>query len=363
VDFEKRIVEIYQTCRHPDEIKASFDALQSEMSDTIDGTMKETRQKLLENFDAEVAEKLNVYEKESLEFLNKYESLLWNLTRHELGSRAAFQNDSLSFAYNNERYFLKPIGTGHAGVDCETAHHYRLQHELAQSLVGVARDRELPEARVQFDYSGSGKNISILEPLIGQHGVLTVSKFTVQALETEDYLLFAGMTDGGQELDQDQCRRLFDLPGKAIPLTTEGTENSEEKSRVHSCESVVQKLKKRVLSEISERNAEFFDEEMEKLDKWADDVKKGLEIQLKQLDVDIKTFKAEARKMADLQRKVAAQRKVKEMEKKRSELRRNLFDEQDQIDQRKEDLLETIEAKMSQSVEESDVMQIEWKLK
>ncbi len=67
--------------------------------------------------------------------------------------------------------------------------------------------------------------------------------------------------------------------------------------------------------------------------------------------------------MADLQRKVAAQRKVKEIEKKRSKLRRNLFDEQDQIDLRKDDLLGTIVAEMSQSVEEENVMQIGWEIK
>ena len=49
-------------------------------------------------------------------------------------------------------------------------------------------------------------------------------------------------------------------------------------------------------------------------------------------------------------------------EKYRSKLRRNLFDEQDQIDQRKDDLLEIIEAKMLPTVEEVEVMRIEWGL-
>ena len=215
--------------------------------------------------------------------------------------------------------------------------------------------------------------------------MLEIHKLSVQALESEDYLLFAGITDEGEELDQDQCRRLFDLPGEVKPrmdanerklesrtgfqpvydgevVGREGTQGTQKKIRVDSCSSVVKKLKKEVLVEIPERNANFFDEEMEKLDKWADDVKKGLEIRLKQLDVEIKTLKAEARKMADLQRKVAAQRKIKEMEKKRSKLRRNLFDEQDQIDHRKDDLLGTIEAKMSQKTSEEKVMRVQWEI-
>ena len=351
VDFEKRIIEIYQTCRHPDEIKASFDTLQAEMGATIDGTMRKTRQKLLENFDAEVAEKLNIYEKASLTFLNKYESLLWNLTHHVLFNEAEFDDEQLRFSLAGDNYCLKP-GNNQNEEHC---HHYRLQHPLAQRLVEQAKARKLPPATIHFDYRNSGKNLAILEPLIGQKGVLTIRKLSVQAFETEDYLLFAGITDNNQELDQEQCRRLFDLPG--VVVSESAPQNSTD------LEILLTRRKQDVLREISARNAEFFDEEMEKLDKWADDVKHGLEIQLKQLDVEIKTLKAEARKLADLQNKVTAQRRIKNLEKRRSELRRNLFDEQDKIDQRKDDLLATIEKKMAQKTSTETIFKIDWELK
>ncbi len=60
VDFEKRIAGIYQRCRTPQEIKASFDQLQLELGAEINDAMTNTRQKLLENFDAEVHDKLRV---------------------------------------------------------------------------------------------------------------------------------------------------------------------------------------------------------------------------------------------------------------------------------------------------------------
>jgi hypothetical protein len=56
VDFEKRIVSIYQNCRTEDEIEAEFEALRAEMDTQISATMDDTRRKLLENFDAEVHE-------------------------------------------------------------------------------------------------------------------------------------------------------------------------------------------------------------------------------------------------------------------------------------------------------------------
>ena len=57
IEFEKRINEIYQNCRRPEEIRQAFDALQKELESQIDERMQATRQKLLENFDEEVHEK------------------------------------------------------------------------------------------------------------------------------------------------------------------------------------------------------------------------------------------------------------------------------------------------------------------
>ncbi len=47
VDFEKRIATIYQTCRTQVQIRESFDQLQTELSEKIDVSLKDTRTKLL----------------------------------------------------------------------------------------------------------------------------------------------------------------------------------------------------------------------------------------------------------------------------------------------------------------------------
>lgn len=58
VNFEKRIVQIYQHCRTPKEIQSLFDQLQKELEEQIEDRMKDARNNLLENFDEEVHEKL-----------------------------------------------------------------------------------------------------------------------------------------------------------------------------------------------------------------------------------------------------------------------------------------------------------------
>ena len=90
IDFEKRIVDIYQNCRTPDAIEAEFKQLRKELDSQISTAMQRTRKQLLENFDAEVHDKLRVNLKESQQYLDKYSTLLWELTRFGLQNHADF---------------------------------------------------------------------------------------------------------------------------------------------------------------------------------------------------------------------------------------------------------------------------------
>jgi len=60
--------------------------------------------------------------------------------------------------------------------------------------------------------------------------------------------------------------------------------------------------------------------------------------------------------------KVSAQREIKDMEKKRSELRRNLFLAQDEVDKRKEKIIENIEARLQQKIETKELFTFRWRL-
>jgi hypothetical protein len=109
-------------------------------------------------------------------------------------------------------------------------------------------DKELPTAELCFDYSGSGRRITILEPLIGKTGILTANRLTIKALEAEDYIVLAAVTDDGYELDAEQARRLFSLTASV----SQGCAISAV-----DVEGVYNRLKNTILNDISERNAIF----------------------------------------------------------------------------------------------------------
>jgi hypothetical protein len=59
---------------------------------------------------------------------------------------------------------------------------------------------------------------------------------------------------------------------------------------------------------------------------------------------------------------VKAQREIKEMEKKRNALRQNLFQAQDEVDVKKEKLIDEIEARLQQKLERNELFLIRWKI-
>ena len=117
-----------------------------------------------------------------------------------------------------------------------------------------------------------------------------------------------------------------------------------------------------IIEESSLRNQNFFDDEMDKLDTWADDMKLSLDREIRDLDVEIRLRKGEAKKMTKLQDKIAAQRLVRELESKRKEKRQSLYEAQDAVDQKKEDLINRVEAMLNQKTEQNQLFTFKWTL-
>jgi superfamily II DNA or RNA helicase len=356
VDFEKRIADIYQRCRQPDEIGKAFDELQQELSFEIDQAMVQTRQKLLENFDDEVREKLKVRAADSKELLNRYERLLVQLTRHELVEDAEFTGETsfrLTRLPHGAATDKVPLGVYELPRRSDNAHAYRVGHPLAELLIERATGRDLAPAAVLFDYTNYVGKVAILEPFVGMAGSLSLSLFTVEALEqTEDYLVFAGVTDDGQMLDQDQAKRLMSLPGRVVSLA----------ATVENLERSTQAEVNRLQQHVAERNAKFFEEEAKKLDSWAEDLKVVLEREIKEMDRQIKEAKRSATAAVDLQAKLEGQKQVKALEQQRNQKRRSLFDAQDDIDQKRDELIAQIEGQLEQTSSLQSLFEIRWSL-
>lgn len=358
VDFEKRISAIYQQCRQTEEIKMAFDQLQLELSIEINEAMSQTRQKLLENFDDEVREKLKIRDEDAKVYLDRFEQLLMRLTQHELNDSAEFPDVS-SFRLRSKPAWADgravPLGLYELPRRSGEAHLYRLSHPLGEAIVERAKARELAVAELIFDYSNHSGKVSALEPLKGKTGWLTAAMVTIEALDqAEDHLLLSGLSDAGEPLSDDAALRLLTLAGRVGP---EATPNVDTLDRLNGDLRFRQQGIQRL---ISERNARFFEAEADKLDGWADDLKVGLEREIKEIDRQIKEARRAATTALTLEEKLVGQKQIKSLEALRNQKRRSLFDAQDEIDKQRADLIAQIEGKLEQKIDVVPLFTIRW---
>ena len=361
VDFEKRISQIYNECRTTDEIEAAFDALQEELKSQISEKMLKARTTLLENFDESVQEKLKINLAMSLSNLDVFEKRLWMLTQYALRDTATFEDDKYQFElrdglYSGVYYMSTDRDSKSESGQPNNAQPYRIGHRLAQDIVSKYKDVQLPYMMIEFDYSGTQGKTALLETLVGKSGWMRVERVSIDSFEQEDQILLACYTDDGVEVYPEIAERMLMLSARAI------SQIDVDEGTVENTCTRIEQMKLDILEESALRNQVFFEEEMEKLDSWADDMKVSLEREITDLDAEIKLRKSEAKKMARLNEKVVAQRVIKDLEKKRAEKRQNLYEAQDDVDAKKENLLSSVEKMLEQKIEQEELFTIRWRV-
>jgi Helicase conserved C-terminal domain len=364
VDFERRIAEIYQTCRQPAAIHTAFEQLQLDMAGEISDAMLKARKSLLENFDEDVQERLRLRSQDAKASLGKLERLLMRFTSGALNGHAEFTDDETSFVLKAKPSFLANMA-GQAELDAgryelprrsEDAHIYRLGHPLAQALLQHAKQQSLPSSKIVLDYAAYGTKVSVVEPLRGQHGWLEVQSLQIRSLgAVEEHLLVAAVDTNGNAFDEQVTERLLNLPcASNVQVDTTSTEHRLP------LEAEIERQKILIVADLETRNLGAFTQETEKLDAWADDLKFGLEQEA--IDSEIKQVRRTAANAPTLEEKLTHQKRQRELEGKRSKLRRELFERQDEVDSQRNDLIRKLEVQLQQTVEKCTLFTFEWEL-
>ena len=355
VDFERRISRIYQSCRTEAEIESAFLSLREEMDEQIAETMDNTRQKLLEHFDAEVHDRLKINMEQASAYLDRYATLLWALTKHEIGSSARFDDDHHTFtlikpidsvAAPTGGYFLRKEGL--------EGHRYRLGHPLAKHVLETAANRSLHGAHITMDYNNWPAKAAAMEPLLGTSGTAQVHKLSVRGSDDQDHIIIAARTEFGEILPEAAARRLFDLPVRDVKETpfTSPPELTE----------VIRSAEASILQDVQQRKSDWMIEESKKLEGWADDLVAAAEKELVDAKNRERDLKREMRKSNDPKRQHEIQTEIQTIERSKRRLRQNIFEVEDEIYAKRDAMIADIEARLEQTVERTSLFEIKWSI-
>ena len=365
--------------------------------------MLQARQSLLENFDEQVQERLKVAQADATQALDRMERLLMRLTRGMLADHAEFDAAGNGFTLHSRppvadegaHAALAPAAsvgyTTHDPIPLgryelprvrEDAHVYRLQHPLAQSLLAAAKRNPLVPAKLDLDYAAYGAKVSVIEALRGASGICAVQRIQVTALGTSEEFLLLATTAGPNVLDAEVADRLLAIPGAFTPLArlaevapARGAPASSGQAAQVGLDFAAAYLpmpqllaeelsrqRSTVIASLEARNLKFFSNETEKLDAWADDQRAGLEQQINELQRRIKETRTKGKGAATLAEKLGAQREQRDLEALRDKRRRELFVRQDEIQAKRDALIDELESQLTQSVDEVTLLLCEWRL-
>lgn len=353
VEFEKRIVTIYQNCRSTDEIETEFERLRAEMDENINAAMEDTRRKLLENFDAEVHDRLKFNLDKSREYIGRYERILWAVTQHELRQHANFDDEYLTFTLKRAPDGLD-VPTGGYGIAKNglSEHRYRLGHPLAQHVIARARERNLNGADLVFDYSGWPAKAVNIEPLVGQSGILAARCLSFSGFDEQDHILLAAKTDDGRDIDPDIVRRLFEMPCRQAD-----GEIGHDRALL---DPILAQREQDVIEALKRQNAQWFSEESRKLEKWAEDKVFAAEKELQDAKARILELKREARSAESPEQQHRIQTQIQELEKSKRRLRQRIFEVEDEIIEERDQMIADLEARLQQDISKQELFTVRW---
>lgn len=357
VDFEKRIFDIYQQCRTVEEIEAAFNQLQKELDDKIKNRINDTRRILIENFDEDVHARLKVNLDGARERLDNIGRMFWKLTKFILSDMADFNDNLLTFYLKNSPVREARSGTYHmiskSRENISGAYLYRLSHPLGEHVVESGKNCKSSKNIVKFDISNHPARISVIEALKGQSGWLLLNRLKIHSFDETEYLLFSGFDDNGISLDQETCEKLFHCNG-----TVEKQSMPEDIPERLFLES--DRHAKATINRALEENSKHFNEARERLEKWADDMVIAAEKELKDTKAQIKTLNRQARQAENLELQHKIQERIKQLEKKKRRQRQQIFDIEDEIMEKRDNLIDALEKRLEQKTMVNELFTIKW---
>jgi hypothetical protein len=377
VDFEKRILSIYQECRTSEEIDEAFSKLRSEMDEEIQRRMHDTQKLLLENFDEDVHERLKMQLQDAKAHLDRFSKRFWDLSTYILKDSADFEPKNLTFLLSNPPLpsvkkgiyhlisKLKPTLPEQAGEPQVKesdagfgSYLYRLSHPLGEYVTDTGKKLRVSNAHLLFKYSDYEGKISQFEVLKGKKGILSLNALNIQSFEEEEYLLFSGFTSEGETLDQEILEKLFNLQAEIQSFD----ETILKNSYLERLKETTKRHVEATISKSLEENNKHFQLAREKLERWADDLILASEKALKDTKEKIKTEKREARLATALEAQHEIQLRIKQLERKLRKQRQEIFDVEDDIAEKRDQMIDQLEERMSQSSDIRELFVVSWEI-
>ena len=222
---------------------------------------------------------------------------------------------------------------------------------LTQSI-----ETPLSDAFIKFDYSNSGRSFSDIAARPNLRGVLIVDKLIHRGIEDEEHLIISACSEDGIALDDETVGRIMELPATLADSTPIDVASMTARRQVGF---------EAIKDDIEKRNMDNYMEQCDKIDMYTEELKEGLERELKSINRLINEKKKETRTLqgvATLEEMLKHQDEIRRLENERKTKRRDLCLREDELDRQREVLQNDIRKRLDGEIETETIMAISFEV-
>ncbi len=269
LDFQKKILEIYQSCSTPEEYEKAFVELQESLKDIISQTALQYRNLLLENTDQSVIALFKKIKVETGQVISDFDKDLLSICKLTLGNKLKFTGHE--FIYTIDGYEF-PVAFKELRDDEEgkISRAHKDHPVISKIIDDNLKLQTNPIPSLVFKLSKHVSKISRLSDAKGKNGFIFLWKLKIIGVETEEILVPLVFIE--------KIKGKFDILDIAVANELLGVE-SESISTVFDNSLISKELlletwkkwKKPVIEKYQKRNERLFDREIERISRYYND--------------------------------------------------------------------------------------------
>lgn len=351
-NFEKEIFNIYASCRTPDEINKAFDELQEKFKVDISKEMKKTREILIDNFDEDLQRIFDAIMEDASIKLKEIEYDFLKLCRFVFSDYAVFNEKG--FNLNNEVFGVTPGSYVIADINKNNVN-LRLDDNIGKMIIEFCMKAKI-ENNIAFDISNYPYKIREIEKLKGKRGKLILGKVIIESFEKEEHLVLTALTNDGIFIDKETCEKLFrvsafEVPQLSItdPICIENLNNY--KTQVEA-----------IINESIDRNNKILQEEIEKIDAWANDKISGIQLRVELLREQRKQLQKEADYCVNALEKIKLESEISKISKTIKKLWLELAESEDEVEEKRKEIVSKLKAESMKKTSDIIIFEVNFEV-
>lgn len=353
IDFEKRILTIYQSCKTPEEIDNAFDTLQKSLKGKITDDILKLRSYLTE-FDDSVKDLFIRKKTDTENALAELDNDLLRLCCLALGNdiKKTDIEGIYKLSGNGKEQLLafRCLKEDEIGKISRSHKDHPIIKEIINNSLALETN---PIPTVTFNYSEGSRKISQIEPFLNKEGYIFLFKLNLKGIEKEEILAPLGF------IKDKNTHNPIDLPATnyilSLNISQGGATDSGTLALPFSREELLSHWniwKTQALEIYHKKNERLYDREIDRINRYYQDYALKVEDKINKLEKELGELNRKRDNSADLAERRNLHKKIQKLELDVEKLRIEQIKLKEEAFTRKQKDLEELDAKFEISTKE-----------